>query len=181
MQPDGLIQPGAISERDMAELNIYKAQGFGYRRGRAQSPALLLVDFTMALTTRSSLAAAILQPPSSAAKDCCSCSARGWPVAHSRMVYAADGSDAGVFARKVPGLAALSEDDPAGQIVPQLRPRAGELVVRKTETSAFFGSGRTRWLIQRRVDTLAVAGCTTSGCVHVSEVDPASRKSMRMS
>lgn len=159
----------------MGEHDIYKAQGFGNRLGLGQSLALLLVDFTVGfndpkLFGGGNIAAAIERSVGLLELF----RARGRPVAHSRIVYAADGSDAGVFARKVPSLATLSEDHPAGQIVPQLQPRAGELVVRKTEASAFFGTGLARWLIQHRVDTLAVAGCTTSGCVRASVVDAAS-------
>ena len=97
--------------------------------------------------------------------------AQGWPVAHSRIVFAQDNADANVFGLKVPGLLALKEDAPASAIVPQLAPRAGELVVRKTEPSAFFGTPLAAWLTQRGVRTLLVAGATTSGCVRASVVD----------
>jgi maleamate amidohydrolase len=43
--------------------------------------------------------------------------------------------------------------------------------VRKTVPSAFFGTGLTPWLVQHRVETLLVAGATTSGCVRASVVD----------
>ena len=41
----------------------------------------------------------------------------------------------------------------------------------KTQPSAFFGTDLASWLIGRRVDTVLVAGCTTSGCVRASVVD----------
>jgi maleamate amidohydrolase len=53
----------------------------------------------------------------------------GWPIAPTRVVYADDGSDAGVFARKVPALLTLTETSPLSQIVPELTPPAGELVI----------------------------------------------------
>ncbi|QLD53298.1 isochorismatase family protein, partial [Paraburkholderia fungorum] len=43
-------------------------------------------------------------------------------------------------------------------IVSQLTPREGELVVRKTVPSAFFGTSLAAWLTQRGVQTLVVAG-----------------------
>ncbi|MDI9653935.1 isochorismatase family protein, partial [Burkholderia cenocepacia] len=55
---------------------------------------------------------------------------RGWPVAHSRIVYADDGSDDNVFSLKVPGMATLTEHHPNSAIVPELTPAPGELVVR---------------------------------------------------
>jgi maleamate amidohydrolase len=68
-------------------------------------------------------------------------------------------------------LLALTEDEPASQIVPELAPHAGEHVVRKTKASAFFATDLADWLAHRDVDTVVVAGCTTSGCVRASVVD----------
>jgi maleamate amidohydrolase len=65
----------------------------------------------------------------------------------------------------------LKEDHPHSAIVPALAPRAGELVMRKTVPSAFFGTMLAAWLTQRGVKTLLVAGCVTSGCVRASVVD----------
>ncbi len=53
----------------------------------------------------------------------------------------------------------------------ELAPQAGELVVRKTVPSAFFGTSLAAWLSQRGVQTLVVAGAVTSGCVRASVVD----------
>jgi maleamate amidohydrolase len=93
------------------------------------------------------------------------------PIAYTRVVYAEDGSDAGVFCLKAPNLRMLTDRHPAGQIVPELAPRPGELIVRKTQPSAFFGTGLAGWLVRQGVDTVVVTGCTTSGCVRASVVD----------
>ena len=55
--------------------------------------------------------------------------------------------------------------------LPELAPAQGELVVRKTVPSAFFGTSLHAWLAQRGVQTLVVAGAVTSGCVRASVVD----------
>jgi maleamate amidohydrolase len=44
-------------------------------------------------------------------------------------------------------------------------------MVRKTQASAFFGTGLAPWLVQQGADTVVVVGCTTSGCVRASVVD----------
>ena len=54
---------------------------------------------------------------------------------------------------------------------PELTPAPGELVIRKRQASAFFGTELAGWLHYRGVDTLLVAGCTTSGCIRASVVD----------
>jgi maleamate amidohydrolase len=52
-----------------------------------------------------------------------------------------------------------------------MAPLPGELIVRKTLPSAFRGTILAPWLAGKRVDTLVVAGCTTSGCVRASVID----------
>jgi len=72
---------------------------------------------------------------------------------------------------KVPGMVTLKEDLPGSAIVAELAPAPGELVVRKTVPSAFFGTSLAPWLTQHGVQTLLVAGAVTSGCVRASVVD----------
>ena len=47
----------------------------------------------------------------------------------------------------------------------------GELVVRKTQASAFFGTDLSSYLTYKGVDSVIIAGCTTSGCVRATVVD----------
>jgi maleamate amidohydrolase len=156
----------------MSELEIYQKQGFGGALQIGQAPALLIVDFVRAFADPAhfgggNIAGAIIatRPLLAFARE------HFWPVAHTRVVYADDGSDAGVFALKAPGLLKLTEASPLSQIVPELAPRDGELIVRKQGASAFFGTALSAWLTVRRVDTVVVAGCTTSGCIRASVVD----------
>ena len=95
----------------------------------------------------------------------------GLPIAFTRVVYADDGSDAGVFTLKAPALTQLTEDSFGSQIVDQLMPRDGEYIVRKTQPSAFFGTNLTAWYVSKGVDTVIVTGCTTSGCIRASVID----------
>lgn len=89
--------------------------------------------------------------------------ARGLPVAHTRVVCADDGSDAGAFTCKAPGLLKLTETRPLNQIIEQVRPMPGEPVVRKRLALPFSRTVFASWLAWKRVGTLLVAGCTTSG------------------
>ncbi len=92
-------------------------------------------------------------------------------MAHTRIVFSEASSRNNVFCMKVPAMTGLTESAPISAIVPELAPIEGELVVRKTVPSAFFETGLRSWLTQRRVETLLVAGTTTSGCVRASVVD----------
>lgn len=156
----------------MSDLDVYKHQNFGNRIGFGCRAALVIVDFTVgfndpALFGGGNIDAAVKRTVGLLAAF----RERGLPVAHTRVVYADDGSDAGVFALKAPRLLMLTEGHPAGQIVPELTPVAGELVVRKTQASGFFGTGLGPWLTRRGADTAVIAGCTTSGCVRATVVD----------
>ena len=64
------------------------------------------------------------------------------------------------------------EDGHAGlEIIGPVAPRPGELVVRKSRASAFFGTPLSIWLRQLDVDTIVMGGETTSGCVRATAVD----------
>ena len=62
-------------------------------------------------------------------------------------------------------------DDPAVQIVAQLRPRPGDIVIDKLYTSAFFNTDLMAHLARHKIDTLIVVGNSTSGCVRAAVVD----------
>ena len=96
------------------------------------------------------------------------------PVAFTRIIYAEDGSDTGVWCEKAPRLRDLTERAHASQVVQELATLRGELIVRKTQASASFCTDLTNILIAKAVDTLVVTGCTTSGCVRASVIDAVS-------
>ena len=156
----------------MADIDIYKQQGFGNRSGFGSLPALVVVDFVNGFNDASAfgggnIAAAIAKT----AELLAACRRLKVPVAFTRVVYADDGADAGVFCLKAPSLTKLTETSPLSQIVPELAPAPGEYVLRKTMPSAFFGTNLANWLISKGVDTLLVTGCTTSGCVRATVID----------
>lgn len=154
------------------ELDTYQRQSFGSTLEPKAPVGLLIVDFVNGFADPEvfgggNIASAIERtvPLLAHARE------RGWPIAHTRIVFADDDADQNIFTLKVPGLLALKEHAHNSAIVPQLTPREGELVVRKTVPSAFFGTSLAAWLAQRGVQTLVVAGAVTSGCVRSSVVD----------
>lgn len=152
--------------------DVYKKQGFGASSGMGSRPALLIVDFVESFADPEMFGGGNIRPAIEVtAKLLAFARDQRWPVAMTRMVFADDGSDGNVFTRKVPGLLALTESSPKGAIVSELAPRVGELVVRKRLPSAFAGTDLAAWLVGRHVDTVIVAGATTSGCVRASVMD----------
>jgi len=155
-----------------AEAGVYHKQGFGTPLPVQGNVGLLIIDFVVGFADPDVFGGGNIGPAIARTVDALALArSNGWPVAHSRIVYADDGSDNNVFSLKVPGMASLTEDNPNSAIVQELTPEKGELVVRKTVPSAFFGTQLAPWLTQRAVQTLLVAGAVTSGCVRASVVD----------
>ncbi|EJJ26698.1 isochorismatase family protein [Rhizobium sp. CF142] len=156
----------------MDDKDIFKRQNFGRKMGFGQSPGLLVIDFTVGFNDPDSFGGGNISAAVNRTVDLLTFArARGMPIAHTRIVYADDGSDAGIHCLKVPKLKGLTEASPLGQFVPEVAPRAGEIVVRKRLPSAFFETGLHGILHARGIDTLIIAGCTTSGCVRASTLD----------
>lgn len=68
----------------------------------------------------------------------------------------------------------LPAERPDGQVLGELAPRDGEMILVKSKSSAFFGTPLLSALIQTRRDTVVIVGGTTSGCVRATAVDAAS-------
>ena len=151
---------------------IYQSQGFGHTTGIGQRCCLLMVDFVNSFVDPQQLGGPAIQDAVLATVPLLK-AFRTWglPVVHTRVVFEADGSDRNLFATRVKALQALTEHAAGSQIVPELAPLASEWVVRKQGASAFFNTALADWLHFHHVDTLVVAGCTTSGCVRATVVD----------
>jgi maleamate amidohydrolase len=149
---------------------------FGARLGWGRAPALLLVDVVYAYVPPGSpLDLGATGPPVVAACAQLLEAARGAciPVVHTRVGYTAGMADAGHFGRKVPALAVFAAGAPGGLggVPPELEARPDEPVLVKQHASAFFGTSLAATLTSLRVDTVVVAGFSTSGCVRASATD----------
>ncbi len=154
------------------DQDIYQKQGFGNAVAPMAPYGLLIVDFINGFADPLTFGGGNIGPAIECTRGLLAqARQRQWPIVHTRVVYQDDGADANIFSLKVPPILALREDAPESQIVPQLQPVAGELVLRKTSPSAFFGTSLAAWLSLRGIRTLLIAGCTTSGCVRASVVD----------
>ncbi|NUS07447.1 MAG: cysteine hydrolase [Nonomuraea sp.] len=69
----------------------------------------------------------------------------------------------------------LHHEDPATRIHHRLAPEPGDIVVRKTRVGALSTTDLDRRLRERGIDTLVVAGVTTSGVVLSTVTDAADR------
>ena len=88
------------------EADIYHRQGMGHRAGLGQAPALVIVDFVVGFSDPEHFGGGNIGPAiEQTVKLLAFARKQGWPVAHTRVVYADDGADAGVFTLKAPSSA----------------------------------------------------------------------------
>lgn len=152
----------------------YSGAGWGGTLQPGARPALLVVDFVMAyLQPGSPLYAGV-----EAARDACvqllqAARYAGIPVLHTNVRFQRGGRDGGVFFRKLPALSCF-EDGRQPELTrfdPALEPAPGETVITKQYASAFFGTTLASTLTALGVDTLVIAGVSTSGCIRATAVD----------
>ncbi|SVC10132.1 uncharacterized protein METZ01_LOCUS262986, partial [marine metagenome] len=155
-----------------SDADIYKHQNFGNSLGMGAKIALLIVDFVNGFDDPDQFGGGnVTQACDNTVPLLAACRNLGMTIAHTRVVLADDGGDDNIMAIKVPALKTLTENAGCSQIVERLTPRPGEIIVRKRLPSAFFGTDLAPNFTMRRIDTVLVTGCTTSGCVRASALD----------
>jgi nicotinamidase-related amidase len=68
-------------------------------------------------------------------------------------------------------LAYALEGSPGHELIPELAPAPGDLVVRKYRSSAFWGTNLELLLRSNGIRSVIVSGCTTEGCVESTARD----------
>ena len=170
-----------LSEQDRAHVARHPAA----RKGVGRRPALLLVDlYRWVFGARPEpLLDAIATWPAS-------CGLAGWRALPHIQRLVAHARSRGIPVIHVTGLEGMPgwrDATPRGgtdatpgeldrrrrryEIVDEVAPLDGEVVIRKTAPSAFWGTPIVGLLNGLDIDTLIVAGESTSGCVRATTVD----------
>lgn len=152
----------------------YHKAGFGGRLSFGRSPALLIVDVCRAyLDPACPLYAGQSAVAAMGRNIELADAARRYriPVFFTRVEYDAEGTNGGVFFRKVPALRNFVRGSALGDFVPELSPRDGDIVITKQYPSAFFGTSLSAQLDALKIDTAIVTGYSTSGCVRATALD----------
>ena len=157
--------------REDVEKN-YKGSGFGQKLDCGQRPALLIVDFVKAYMEQDSPLYAGVE----LVRDQCVellkiCRAADLPIFHSNVSYRPGSPDGGVFRRKLPLLNVFEAGSPLAEFATGLEPKDGESIITKQYASAFFGTPLASSLSMLGVDSVLIAGVTTSGCVRATALD----------
>lgn len=162
-----------MSEHWSGEVGAFYAErGIGARTGYGERPAILVIDMAVAFNDPAYGVGADQTPAVEAIASLLSVARNaGVPVIYTTTAYAPDGSDGGMFVKKVPALLELQVGSPGVEIDPRLTPAPGELVITKKFSSSFLMTNLLSVLVSERVDTLIVTGCSTSGCVRAAAHD----------
>lgn len=147
---------------------------WGSRIGFGTSPALLMVDFMLAyvLPDAPLFAPGVVTAVGEAAQLLNVVRGLGFPVIHTNIRYdSATHRDGGIWVRKAPVMRAMVDGNPQAEFCKEVAPIRGELVITKQYASAFFGTSLSSTLTALGIDTVVIAGCSTSGCVRATAVD----------
>jgi maleamate amidohydrolase len=165
----------------VADVELYRAAGFGRSAGLGRRPALLVIDVQYRTTGRRRVPIEVAMSEYPTA-----CGNRGWeavdriaglldaaretgvPVLFAHVAPKTETTTGG-FRLKTPSLA--SSDERAYDFVAEAAPLPGEPLIAKDHPSAFFATSLTTHLISLGIDTLLLTGATTSGCVRATAVD----------
>jgi nicotinamidase-related amidase len=152
----------------------YAKGGFGHALTLGHKPALLVIDFVEAyLREGSPLYAGVESAREAAVRLLQACRDAHLPIIHTTVEYEPGGRNGGIFFRKVPALRCFERGAHPEWCVfgHGLAPIAGETLITKQYASAFFGTALASLLTSIQVDTVLMAGVSTSGCVRASAVD----------
>jgi nicotinamidase-related amidase len=173
-----------LSERDRKHSEIWgkkELNGFG------EKPALLLIDiyysvlglkregiFESMKTWKGSTGLEGWEAVDKTAELLAVARGAGVPVIHVKGLHSGVNS----WGRRNRPKPAMPQEmiEKGHQIVEEVKPIAGELVIEKAAPSAFQGTPLAFQLQSLGVDTLIVCGETTSGCVRASVVDGATAR-----
>jgi nicotinamidase-related amidase len=159
-----------LRERLAAERARLAADGMGTPTGPGRCPALLVVDLVRAFT----------EPDSPLGSDLglvigrCAELVETAHTAAAPVFFSIPVAEAGGWSRKIPANDLLVPGTPAVELDPRLGAGGADTVFTKTYPSCFFGTDLVTRLLHRGVDTLLIAGASTSGCVRATAVDSCS-------
>src|SRR4051812_34739755 len=154
-----------LSHAIRAVDEYYRERGiFQDRFGFGERPAIVVVDFAHGWTDeayaggsrRLDGAVEATRRLLDAARP------RGVPIVYTTSPWRPGGGDPAFKSAADPSPGFRAWDERACRIDDRVAPEAGELVIDKENASAFFGTHLAPYLIGHRVDTLIIAGCSTS-------------------
>lgn len=156
----------------MSQADIYRQAGFGQKVPRGVRPGLVVVDFTYGFTDPAYPTAAPMAEAIAATRRIADVvRSMGFPVIFTTIAYHPLEVAKLPWIRKATGMAAMLEGSRLVEVDAATGRQSHDPVIVKKGASAFFGTSLASLLVAAQVDTLLVAGATTSGCVRATVFD----------
>lgn len=167
----------ALRNTTLAELfEFYDRRGYDLEMGRGERPAVVVIDFSIGFTQGTAdFAAGEYSREVEQTRRLLDAGRGRAPIYFTTIAYDPDMRDAGLWVKKLGRITALQKGSRAVEIDERLAVRPDEPVIVKKYPSAFFGTDFQERLERDGVDTLIIAGCTTSACVRATAVDSMQR------
>lgn len=151
---------------------LYERSGFGGRMGFGERPALVVIDLARSwLDDKSPQGSSRLAPVlQNTIKLLEVARKQGCPVFFTTMAFT-PAETIGPYGRKMLHLGERGSLDAGSSMIeldPRLERRPEEPLLVKPRASAFWGTPFDSYLIGRKIDTLIITGCSTSGCIRAT-------------
>lgn len=151
---------------------LYDDNEFGESVGLGDQPALVVIDLINAFTDPSSnLGSDVSKVLEQTERLLAAFRDYDLPRYFTTVAYEESYGDAGMFIEKIPAMRELELGTDRVKVDDRIAPEDDERVILKKYASAFFGTDLETELTTHRVDTLVIAGVTTSGCIRATAVD----------
>ena len=182
MEQDGVVKgyglrviytPGGQRRYIVDEVEyVYSQQGFSGRLGFGKKPALLIRDMTRAFTDPNSRLAIELKGQIEAVGRLAeTANLLGIPVFFTKTVFDPNNRFSVLWGRKFPSLKVLDPGGSWGEIHKTLAGYVYSMVYETPYVTDFFNSPMEATLRQHQVDTVILAGATTSGSIRATAVE----------
>lgn len=153
-------------------LGFYRERGYRYRTGMGERPAIVVVDFSQGFTASTDdFPGGEFGQEMTETRRLLDAMRGRFPAIFTTIAYDEPARDGGLWAQKVPWLLRFQKSAKSVGIDERLGRHADDLLVVKPFPSAFHATGLDALLRARGVDTLILAGCTTSVCVRATALD----------
>jgi maleamate amidohydrolase len=165
----------ALATQAYEEIAVMmRERGFGRRAGFGKRPAVLVVDLIKAFTDPRFQTAVDDAAMIAAARTLLDAArSAGAPTVLVGSSYEQTRRDAGVWELKL-SHEGMEEGGEGSEFDERLGRVPADMVVWKKYPSCFFATDLTSRLVALGVDTVLIAGASTSGCVRASAVDACS-------
>jgi maleamate amidohydrolase len=161
-----------MSNEQSADANY---QGvWGNRVGFGKKAALLMIDFMQGYTQEGAplYAPGVVTAVAESVELLASARDNGVLVVHTNIRYHPQHFiDGGMWVIKAPVMKDMVEGNPLAAFCEAVQPNADEVVISKQYASSFFGTSLASLLHVQGIDTVVLAGCSTSGCIRATAVD----------